>query len=152
MANKIQLEMVKEFQCPGCSCGIDPETCKRFDLASESWGFHSNSGFHYCKNWLPSTFFGGIGRVALGLPKGFCRIGVLDFEKVTCYVRLHESPKDIRYNKLNVAVWAMVQDGYLFVRVFSPRINTTYVDIIKDGSLDLVPNAINIAEFYEEID
>lgn len=54
--------------------------------------------------------------------------------------------------RLNVPVWAMVEDGYLFVRVFRPRVNSTCVVVVQDGSLEMCPNAINVADFLDSID
>jgi len=78
MPSKTQLEMIKEFQCPGCSCGVYPDTCKAFK-------FYDNGCF-YCEGWHPSTFQGGVGWIA---PRGFCRTGMVDFGgKPFTYVRL----------------------------------------------------------------
>lgn len=46
----------------------------------------------------------------------------------------------------------MVRDGFLFVRTFLPRINVSYVDVIEHGIMEMVPNAIDISEFIDEID
>lgn len=53
---------------------------------------------------------------------------------------------------MNVAVWAMEKDGFLFVRTYIPRINVGFVDVVDGGTMDMVPNAINASEFYEDID
>ena len=49
-------------------------------------------------------------------------------------------------------VWAQEKDGYLFVRTWSPRINKTYVDVVKGGTMAMVPGAIDVADFKGEID
>jgi len=46
----------------------------------------------------------------------------------------------------------MEQDGFLFVRTYCPRIDDSYVDIIENGTLLMTPDAINVSEFYNEID
>ena len=47
----------------------------------------------------------------------------------------------------------MEKDGFLFVRTMCPRLNYTYVDIIKDGKMEQIcPDAINVAAFIDEID
>lgn len=46
----------------------------------------------------------------------------------------------------------MEQDGHLFVRTYSPRIDATFVDVIKGGTLALVPDAVNVGDFIGEID
>ena len=45
-----------------------------------------------------------------------------------------------------------MQDGFLFVRTYSPRTNQTFVDVIEEGALSLVPQAIDVSKFYEEMD
>ena len=153
--SKIQLKMIDDIQCPGCIHGTDPDTCSAYEFASEG-------GFFVCKNWRPSTFFGGIGRVAIGLPRGFNRTGMVEFaEKPFVYIRLYEKPEDMQsYDRFNIPVWAMEKDGYLYVRCYSPRSNWLFVDVVKDGKLehaafkdgDYTHKAINVGEFYEETD
>jgi hypothetical protein len=46
----------------------------------------------------------------------------------------------------------MVREGVLYVRTFCPRIGASFVDVIDGGDLGMVPSAINVGEFYEEID
>ena len=102
----------------------------------------------------------GIKRIALGLPTGFNRDG---FE----YIRLYTKMPPSFWNHLNVPIWALEKDGYLFVKTYSPRINKVYVEVIKDGKIsdmtfdrtatlgesrlkDFKP--INVGEFIEEIE
>jgi hypothetical protein len=69
-------------------------------------------------------------------------------------IRLHQknSVKADFWDKFNVPVWALVQEGVLFVRTYCPRTNQTFVDVIEGGTLSLVPQAIDVAPFYEEMD
>ena len=67
-------------------------------------------------------------------------------------IRLWPGGTKLDWDKLNVPVWAMVKDGFLFVRTFAPRINRTWIDVIEHGTMDMVPNAINVSEFIDEID
>jgi len=101
-----------------------------------------------------------IGSFALGLPRGFDRVGHMSHAKkrtdkhntmwILCW------PKDggnrPHWDNCNVPVWALEKDGFLFVRTYRPRINENCVDVIEGGTLDLVPQAINVGEFYDEID
>lgn len=153
--SKIQLQMIDDFQCPGCIHGTDPEECPKYELFDERKHFH-------CKNWRPSTFMGGIGRICLGLPKGFTRTGMVEFgDKPFTYLRLYESPEHRpEYDRFNIPVWAMEKDGYLYVRCFCPRSNWIFVDVIKDGKMEIASfkdgpyehKAINVGDFYDEID
>jgi len=159
MSLPILQSMVEKFQCPGCLRGSDT-SCGKYSLDPDGFS---------CENHAIGTSMlslNGLIKFALGLPKGFNRPGL---EKNSDNVRHYKNQMEIRFhdattdegkmklrrwwNHLNVAVWAMEQDGYLFVRTFSPRINTTYVDVVKGGSrTDLVPDAINVADFIDDID
>jgi len=149
---KIQLKMIEDIQCPGCIHGTNPETCKSFE-------FHNERDFFVCKNWRPSTFMGGVGRLALGLPRGFCRTGMVEFgDTQFTYIRLHET-SSVEYDKFNIPVWAMEKDGYLYVRCYSPRCNWLFVDVVKDGKLeqasfkdgDYEHKAVDVGKFYDQI-
>lgn len=146
-----QKERIEKFQCPGCVHGGDTN-CGMF---SESIDAFCNS----CQNHVLGTHIGFNILVALGLPKGFNRPGRVWDDKAKNFI--HESRINIRlldindlpeWNKLNIPVWAMEKDGYLFVRTVMPRIGMILIDVIEGGTLDLVPNALNVAEFIDEID
>ncbi len=97
---------------------------------------------------------GGVGRLAIGLPRGFNRTGSVEFgDKPFVYIRLYESPDMMpEYDRFNIPVWAMEQDGYLYVRCYCPRSNWLFVDVVKDGKLEHAPGAVNVGEFYDQID
>jgi hypothetical protein len=132
--------MVENFQCPGCVSGVDTH-CGAYKLEDTGAG-------KKCANHCAGTICYPAGKIALGLPKGFNKVGVL-VDKVS-NIRLHLDSSSFTPDNLNVAVWAMVVpyegDNYLFVRTFCPRINYSYVDIILNASLSLVPNAINVKD------
>ena len=156
-----QKEMIEKFQCPGCTCGLNTKECDLFDFTDHETGC-------WCMGHSAGTMMGvpGMGfiKFALGLPKGFNRVGTIKtgFEdeedrnrRRSTNIRLQVDPKKIinSYNNFNVPVWAMEQDGYLFVRVMCPRINYNYVDVIKGGKFEeICPNAIDVGKFVEEID
>lgn len=139
----VQKEMIEEFQCPGCVCGIDPSSCDKFKL--------EEAGYFRCSSHVLGTFISpNVGPIVLGLPKGFCRMG---HSLKGPYLRLWSDPaKSFGWNDCNVPVWAMEKDGYLFVRTFMPRLNLSVVDVIKGGTLALVPGAIDVSKFIDEID
>lgn len=149
----IEGEMVQEFQCQGCVSGPFEECYQREQ---------EDTSFRCKKHCLGTTVMTGAGmnRVALGLPTGFNKEG---FE----YIRLYKEMPPSFWNHLNVPVWVLEQDGYLFVKTYSPRINKVFIDVIKDGKIsdmtfdkpatcgesrlkDFKP--INVGEFIEEID
>lgn len=138
-------KMVEKFQCPGCVCGMDVG-CRAFKL----WNDYGAS----CSGHVAGTRLMAGGRINLGLPKGFNKLGDFDStsENKRVMIRLWVKGTKPEWDRLNVAVWAMEEDGHLFVRTYSPRVNKSYVDIIEGGKLSDVPGAINVAEFQSEID
>ena len=143
-------EMVNKFMCPGCINGLSTKTCSSFELDANAISEQYGTG---CKNHHPGTSIGLTFKLNLGLPKGFNHVSVLDKSfRSTSNIRLHSDSSTFHPDKLNMAVWAMEKDGYLFVRTYCPRIDVSYVDVIKDATLDLVPNVIDVNTFIEEID
>ncbi len=149
-----RLKMINEFQCPGCTAGSGTEGCRALKV--------ENRDGAACDGHVPGTFRLGGPLWSLGLPKGFNQVGAR-------YVRRHDGPDEPRggrsyirlwpngetpsfWNTYNVPVWAMVKDGYLFVRTYSPRTNFGYVDVVQGGTLDMVPNAVNIEPFLDDMD
>lgn len=151
-----QKAMIEEFQCPGCTCGYKTNECDAFDFTNQDTGC-------WCLGHSAGTIIMGLGKIALGMPKGFNRVGTIltGFEddndrnrRRRTNIRLTtETLKESPYDEFNVPVWAMEKDGYLFIRVMCPRINYTYVDVIKGGKIkDICPNAIDVGKFWDEID
>lgn len=144
----IELEVIGEMQCPGCTCGCAPANeCESFKPDRE-FGFR-------CDAHSGGTPITGMGWIYLGLPKGFNRVGAFrakgDNDRSN-NIRLWIHPNAPFFDNLSVPVWAMEKDGYLYVRTYLPRINLTFVDVIKGGTMELVPGAENVAEFIDEID
>lgn len=138
------LKLVQMFQCPGCVCGGDV-TCGQYEYSPKELR---------CVSHVLGTSIWPIGIVlALGLPKGFNRPGFYGTKRsYTMDIRLYPKGAKSEWDKLNVPVWAMEKDGFLFVRTYAPRINMTWVDVIEGGSLELVPGAIDVGKFIDEID
>jgi len=146
--NDNQKRMIEDFQCPGCVCGSNTEC--------DSCLFFDNFGFG-CKGHVAGTVFSPGGKIFLGLPKGFNKVGPIHADHPSP-IRLWENGKDPEWDKFNVPVWYMEESGYLFVRTFCPRINTTYIDILQIEDNKPLPSAlkefhsINVGEFLEDID
>jgi len=141
--------MVSEIQCPGCTCGVAPASdCENFKQDTE-YGF-------YCKAHSAGTLLGGAGWIALGLPKGFDRVGAhraKGEDSRSTNIRLWIAPDHPQWNTFNMAAWAMVRDGYLYVRTYLPRTNRTFVDVVKNGTFDMVPEGVvNVGDIYDAID
>jgi hypothetical protein len=142
---RTKIELVEEFQCPGCVAGSDT-TCGVYDDAE-----------YGCTAHVPGTTImgsGGFITIALGLPKGFNRLPEFGSRHNQGeLVRVHETAPVDFWNALNVPVWALEQNNVLFVRTYAPRVNRLWVDVIPGGKRsELCPQAIDVGEFYEDID
>lgn len=140
--------IVEKFQCPGCVVGGDTN-CGKFETGSYGSACTSHAA--------GTAVLGVAGTFYLGLPKGFNRSGPIDWSacESSNNVRIWaegEAQPDM-WNKFNVAVWAMEHEGYLLVRTYLPRINMTFIDIVEGGKREeLVPDAVDVSEFADEID
>jgi hypothetical protein len=148
----IHESMVESFQCPVCMHGPSPSECERYKIDSVE------TGEGHCSGHVVGTLIIPIGLVVIGLPKGFCRTGfshASDRSPISKpRILLYEDPKfHPGFNHLNVPVWAIEKDGFLIVRVFSPRINETFIAIIKGGTIAaMCPNAHDVSKFIDDID
>lgn len=142
-----QAAMVERFQCSGCVAGMNTE-CGKFK-PDDSYGFT-------CQGHVLGTSIIGMGHIALGLPKGFNRsppdashpAGTANKMEIRFFV----AGTKPTWNELNVPVWAMEQEGHLFVRTVSPRVARMRVEVIEGGTLAMVPGAIDVSKFYDKID
>jgi hypothetical protein len=144
---KTLAELVEQFQCPGCVGGPDPARCPAYD-ASDGRG---------CSNHVPGTSFGHPdNRVMLGMPTGFNkRLRPDALRAIGGDGAIEFCTEKPLWDHLNVPVWAMVKDGFLFVRTFRPRIGAHVVQVIEGGTLADVPSMtlpIDVSAFCEEID
>lgn len=107
---------IRTYQCTGCVNGPYP-TC--FEQGSDN-----NIG---CKAHCAGTFMLPFGKMFLGLPKGFCRLGKCENTKVNIY----ESPSNgWDYDKFNIPVWKHLDEhGNTLIRGLSPRINNAWIHI-----------------------
>lgn len=143
------VELVEKFQCPGCVCGSD-RNCGEYNPCHERGGV-------YCSGHVLGTIISGAGHIALGLPRGFCRPGPslesgLSISSAVMSIRLWTAGTSPKWDRFNIAVWALARDGYLFVRTYAPRVNWTWVDVVHGGVLSDCPGAIDVSEFYDDMD
>lgn len=127
---------VEEYQCPGCTRGHDISCFEK-----NQYGFG-------CGAHSAGTFITGIGRIYLGMPKGFNRLGSSDDCSVEIYNTLKEAKDESSniFGKFTVSVWKYLnENGHTFVRVFCPRINHTSIMILLENCMDQI-EAIEITE------
>lgn len=158
--NDKQKKMIETFQCPGCTNGHGTDSCSSFEFEER----HDQHCFN-CKGHSAGTFMSGAGCLVLGLPRGFNRYGPLTQNKsdgmpIKLYLE-DASNKDVLWDKFNFPTWAMVSDGFLFVRTYSPRINQCRIQVFKGKDLSFVLEnwkeespcpMIDLGTFYDEID
>lgn len=145
--HKKLVAMVEQFQCPGCVAGCDTQ-CGKFKPNKE-YGFT-------CQGHVVGTSMTGAGHIALGLPTGFNRTGLDPSHPIgtsnTMNVRMWVQGTHPHWDHFNVPVWALEREGYLFVRTLMPRRNWSFVDVVEGGTLALVPQAIDVSKFYNDMD
>lgn len=136
--------LVEKFQCPGCVGGSNTH-CGAYNYSPNELR---------CVSHVLGTQIGLGNPIALGMPKGFNKPGFREdgHAKNRMDIRLWKSGTHPEWDHLNVPVWAMEEDGFLFVRTFAPRINCAWVDVIENGYLGMVPNAIDVSNFIDSID
>ena len=148
--NKLKV-LVEKFQCPGCVTGSDT-TCGEFAPVPCATG-------GACRSHVPGTIVMGVGTIYSGMPKGFNRVGVRETYKpadmTRDYIPLMFYTKDEKprwHETFYKPIWALVKDGFLFVRTFEPRIGRACIAVIKGGTLQDAPGAQNVATFFDEMD
>jgi hypothetical protein len=121
-------EAVKEYQCPGCVGG---EGCYKND----DWNTWINGGKAVsCVNHAAGTILTSIGKILLGLPIGFNRLGPADKMPIQIFEEFHGG-----YGKYNIPVWKYLDSkGNTIIRGISPRINYPFLHIIIGNHLNKI--------------
>jgi hypothetical protein len=120
-------EAVKEYKCPGCVNGCEPEE----DVD--------------CNKHCAGTYGSGIGKLLLGMPKGFNRLGPIDSNKdvwrgFSIFKNLKSREDDgFKFDKFNIPVWKYLDEyGNTLVRGISPRINCPIIHVILENCMDKI--------------
>ncbi len=105
---------VQEYQCSGCVNGPYPDCYKTIENIA-------------CDSHCPGTMISGIGPIFLGLPKGFCRLGVHKESKIYIFKNVIGG---WGYAKFSVPVWKHLDEhGNTLVRGMCPRLNEPWIHI-----------------------
>lgn len=122
--NKKQKQAVEIYQCPGCVVGCGT---KCFEPDVESVG---------CKKHVAgTTILPDIGRIFLGMPNGFNRLGSSDSLRISIFEGVSKAEGGwgfgrTGYGKFNVPVWKHLDEhGNTLIRGISPRINWPFLHI-----------------------
>jgi len=145
-----KLEIIQEYQCPGCVNGSDPQTCEKFKLFEQNL-----DNWFKCENHWPGTSVNGQ-QFHLGLPKPFALVKIVAeraekfAEPFFRFFQKNKHPMygtDFYYGARDIPVWALEQNGFLFVQVYSPRVKKTVVEIIEGGKIsDLPTSVVNVSD------
>jgi len=117
-------ELIQEIQCPGCMSGPDPKNCEKFKLKQhgQDCGFHCKGHKAGTRAFPGSMFF-------LGLVPGFNK----DINNPI--IRLHKrNGFKMKWDALNIPVWFKIQNGFMYVKTFLPRVNCIMIDVIEQGT------------------
>jgi hypothetical protein len=121
--DEIQKKFIETYQCPGCVCGSDV-SC--FEVGNQL----------ECGKHVAGTRISGIGRVFLGMTKGFNLLGSADNLKITGFKRLKDG---WGFDKFNIPVWKFKDDhGNTIVRGLSPRINEPFLHIFMEDCIGYI--------------
>lgn len=128
---------IEEYQCSGCISGSNI-SC-----------FQENStGGIGCGKHFSGTRISGVGKILLGMPNGFNRLGKEEDLKPNIYPTYEDC--DWQFDMWNVPVWKHLdKNGNTLVRGIMPRRNEPFIHIFLENCLDKI-NCLEITQ--EQID
>lgn len=117
---------IENYQCSGCVSGSDISCFKK-----------CKTGGIGCGNHMSGTMISSIGKVFLGLTKGFDRLGY--DEKLIPHIYESFNKCDWSYCKFNIPVWKYLnENGHTLVRGLMPRLNQTFIHIYLEDCRDKI--------------
>jgi len=117
---------VEEYQFSGCISGYNVECFVKSEFGGIGCGKH-----------LAGTFLTGVGKILLGMPKGFNRLGESTNLRPEIYNLFDES--DWKYNMWNIPCWKFKDEfGNTIVRGLMPRRNEPFIHIYLEDCLDKI--------------
>jgi hypothetical protein len=132
MEEKFKLA-IEEYQCSGCISGCNISCFKP--------NVHGGIG---CGEHYSGTIISFIGKIFLGMPKGFNRLGNHEKLKPNIYDTYESS--EWKYDIFNIPVWKYLsKDGHTFVRGIMPRRNETFIHIFLENCIDKI-NCLEISQ------
>ena len=123
---------VETYQCPGCMGGTNTKC-------------YSKSNYSLaCGEHRAGTAVSQIGKIFLGMPKGFNRLGVgfggdenMSIEMFDSFQTKEDAGWE--YDMFNIPFWKHVNaDGHTLVRGFHPRINRPFLHVILEDCADKI--------------
>jgi hypothetical protein len=124
---------IEEYQCSGCQCGSDTSCFSKNDETEVGCGKHH-----------AGTFMTGVGKLFLGMPKGFNRVGHFESMKINIFEKFEGC--DWEYNMWNIPCWKFKNEfGHTIVRGLMPRRNEPFLHIYLEDCLDKI-NCLEITQ------
>lgn len=125
--NKNIKDAIEKYQCPGCTNG---HNISCFQPSSTIGGVG-------CGAHSAGTFMSGIGKIFLGLPIGFNRLGHHNELQPVIFERFENSGWE--YNIFNIPVWKhLTSEGHTLVRGIMPRRNEPFLHIYLENCIDKI--------------
>ena len=121
---------VERYQCSGCISGSDT-SCFKENVA----------GGIGCGEHFSGTIISGVGKVFLGLPKGFNRLGNLEKMKPIIFKSFKDFAESDwkEYNNFNRPVWKHLDKlGNTLVRGLMPRRNEPFLHIFLENCISQI--------------
>lgn len=121
-----QIQAIKTYQVPG-DIGDFDET--NFEIQEGGYGW---------KDHHPATYASGIGKIYLGMPKGFNRLG--EFTDMDLMIfKDYEQFSSFFKPPFNLPVWKFLDEHKnTLVRGLMPRINRPFICVILGNCLDKI--------------
>ena len=114
---------VEKYQCPGCVCGMDTSCYEK--------GINDECGRH-----VLGILLSDIGKIFLGMPIGFTRVGPFEDMKLSIFRKFKDG---WGYDKFNVPVWKHLDErGNTLVRGINPRINSPFLHIFIGDQMNQI--------------
>ncbi len=122
--NKEIKTMVEEYQCPGCVGGSDISCYEKGTQGIE------------CGQHCVGTLMSFVGKLFLGMPKGFCRLGACENTKISIFESIEKAAPAWEYNKFNIPVWKHLdKNGNTLVKGLCPRVNYPFLHIFMGNQM-----------------
>jgi len=124
---------IEEYQCPGCISGYDIECFE-----------HNTDGGIGCGRHMAGTGISSIGKIFLGMPKGFDRLG--ECTRLKPYIFETFESSEWKYDMWNIPVWKYKNEqGHTLVRGIMPRRNEPFIHIFLEDCISKI-NCLEIIQ------
>ncbi|GAG82670.1 unnamed protein product [marine sediment metagenome] len=107
------------------------------------------NGIGCSKHCAGTRILPSIGKVLLGVPKGFNRYGINEKTQMVIFENFVQQNQQYSYDKLNVPVWKYLEEDTCFVRGLLPRLNEPFLHIIGNITKEEF-NSINCIEITKQ--